>query len=372
MRKIETTTILVAAKDAGGCNAVLPVLRLLTDAGFSLAVYGDGPALHMFEKEGLSPQAISVEESVESVQSILATTEPSLVLTGNSWGESIENKFIGAAKRKEIPSVGVLDSWLLYDEKFGDSTDIWRYLPDRLVVMDDLAKDDMVGLGAPPDRLIVLGQPQFDDLAKKRELFSQNERAEILGGLGIKPGSKLVLFLSQAMREFYGGDPSHPGYIGYTEDIVLNHLLTVTSNLGTAYGEEIALAIKLHPREKEGKFAQHKIPVVKDSDPYSLILSADLTVGMDTILLTEACLLGCSSLSYQPGLLKEDHVLSNRLGVGEFCYEPSELEGRVRRLLFDETYRQESLFRASNLKVRPGASERVYAFVTEFVARVSA
>ena len=97
------------------------------------------------------------------------------------------------------------------------------------------------------------------------------------------------------------------------------------------------------------------------------MLSADLTAGMDSMVLVEACLLGCFSLSIQPGLTKKDHLITNILGIGDYCYREDEVETRIGKLPFNGLYRQEVSDRLKSFQVAPGASTKVCRLVTDNV-----
>jgi hypothetical protein len=89
------------------------------------------------------------------------------------------------------------------------------------------------------------------------------------------------------------------------------------------------------------------------------VLAADLVIGMSTMLLVEACLLGRVVLSIQPGLRFADPLPTNRWGVSRAVYSQEDIEPAVTSLLFDEAARVEAVARTAKIRVEPGAAQRI-------------
>jgi glycosyltransferase involved in cell wall biosynthesis len=359
-QKLPSLRILAAAHDTGGARVLVPVLKDLWKRGVALRVYASGPAYDVLTAEGLVPGLVKTGDVSDTLRRDLASWPPNLLLVGTSHGQSLEDQFVVEARQRNVPSVGILDSWMLYDERFSDGTDPWAFLPDTMIVMDEVAKKEMVQLGAPVDRLLPLGQPQMDQIPGRA--MTDDQKGRLRRDLGVEKGH-LVLFLSQDMSNFYGGRDPCRERIGYTEQEVFQDLEKALSDIASHRGESIHLVVKLHPREAVGKYTGSSATVFKDRDPYELMLSADLVVGMDTILLLEAGLMGCPTLSYQPGRKGTETLVTNRLGMGSFCYESDRLSGRVEKLLFDEEERAKSVRTMRQFPYKSGAVDRVVEWI---------
>ena len=324
-----------------------------------LAIWADGPAHAILAAEGLAPVRLARQEARARIGSVFDAWLPDVVVVGNSCGPSLEDVFVEAARRRGIPSVGVLNTWLLYDQKFADGADLWAYMPDQLVVMDELSKEEMVKLGAPAERLLPLGQPQFDELHHRRASFTEADKRAVRATLGAAPAERLVLFLSQDMENFYGGAEAVLAELGFSEYMVFDLLKESLRRLAHRRRDVVRLAVKLHPRETASKYASSGIPVVKEADAYRLMMSADLVVGMDTILLIEAGVLGCPTLSVQPHRKGVDSLVTNRLGLGRFCYDPNALDAHLDALLYDPSHREAAIRDMQRFTPRTGATQRV-------------
>ncbi len=360
IQTLPSRRVLVAAQDTGGARALVPVLKELRKRGVALRVYASGPAYDVLTAQGLSPGLLKIDEVSNIFNGELAGCSHDLLLVGTSHGPSLEDHFVVESRKRNIPTVGILDSWMLYKERFSDGTDPWAFLPDTLIVMDEVAKKEMVQIGAPAERLLPLGQPQLDQI--KTRILTHEDRDRLRLELGAEDGV-LVLFLSQDMANFYGGPEKCRKRIGYTEQDVFQDVEKVLSDIANRRRTSIHLTVKLHPRERVGKYEGSSAMVLKDKDPYELMLSADLVVGMDTILLLEAGLMGCVNLSYQPHRKGPDTLVTNRLGLGSYCYEPERLAGFVESLLFDEAERSKTIRQMRQFPHEPGAVDRVVEWV---------
>lgn len=174
--------ILAFAREAGGAEAIAPVLQLLLETANELLICGKDFGLNIFEKHHLKTIELPSGDD-QSLQKILgnywegrppdmiftsATSLPQLDMTEKhlwKWGE-----------RNGVLSVAVLDQWQNYAMRFSGTNPVekLKYLPTVCCVMDDLAKEGMIREGFPPDRISVTGQPAFDSLST--ELSSFNEK----------------------------------------------------------------------------------------------------------------------------------------------------------------------------------------------------
>ena len=77
---------------------------------------------------------------------------------------------------------------------------------------------------------------------------------------------------------------------------------------------------KIHPAGEMRDFQQPvqgnvQLKVVKNCNLSPLMFHSDLVVGMRSIALLEAALLGCPTISFQPGLIGEQRCTAVRLGL---------------------------------------------------------
>jgi hypothetical protein len=288
-----------------------------------------------------------------------------MLLTGTSDnGVNLEKPFLAAARQLRIPSLAVLDHWMNYRLRFADQRGELVYLPDRIAIMDEQARTEMIAEGFDPERLVVTGQPAFDELESLRHSATPQQRKTVRQMLGVADDERLILFASEPISTMCGTEPSQPLYPGYTEQTVVRALISALARLAACRTEKMVLVVRPHPLEKlEGLKAPANGPmrVVLDGRGRGrdVVLAADLVTGMTTMLLVEACLLGCVVLSLQPGLRLADVLPTNRWGVSRGVYRKEEIEPTLANLLFDERSRAEAVAETAKVRIEPGAATRI-------------
>ena len=230
------------------------------------------------------------------------------VLTASSFGKSAPEKTLTKwANHRGIPSLGVLDFWSNYRERWPDEITT----PTRIAVMDELALHEMVQAGFDADRISITGQPAFDCLKSRRLSFTTHRRYWVKTYYGFKRNRKTLVFASQPhSKQKYN--------YGYNEHSVIREVIRACEAL------DYDLIIRPHPRENLGDlmpYTSHNVTVKRSGMVHELLMAADLVIGMNTELLVEACYLGCQVLSIQPDLIGEDVLPTNRIGASNVIYQ---------------------------------------------------
>jgi len=356
----ELPLVVAVGGDPGGANALAPVLETLRADGCTEIQAGAyRHALEVWQRRGQPFRTLSEEAAP------VLPERTSLLITSTSVnGLDLEKQYIIAARARGIPTLAVLDYWANYRERFDAADGSLPALPDLVAVMDERAREDMVAAGIDAERIVVTGQPAFDELARHRAEFTQARRDSVREKLGVGSDETLVVFLSQPYSKFYGIDDSHPDFAGFDERSVLAALLSALENAAQDDGRKMTLVVRPHPREDPENFAafrsQHlRLLVTTDGEPRDLVLAADLTTGMNTILLVEACYLGCVVVSLQPGLRGPDPIPTNLLGLSLPIYSEREIAPCIRELLFDTAARRAMEERIVHFQPPGDASRRV-------------
>ena len=274
--------------------------------------------------------------------------------------------------KDDIPSLSLIDFWTNYVWRFSDDGNALVYVPDKIAIMDEFAFDEMVREGFDPARLVITGQPVFDDLAEWRQRFSPQRRIEVRELLGVAPDEIFILFTSQPLTSLYGTDVLEEKYLGFDEWSVLEILIHNLELIKTERGAKIHLVIRPHPRESAGLFQDYKsnhfpITVVESGTARSQVMAADLVVGMNTELLVEACYLDCITLSLQPGLRHPDRLPTNRLGVSRAVYRRELIKPALEDLLLNQSAREEVLKKVSKFKLKTKSTGNVVGLIYEML-----
>jgi len=113
--------------------------------------------------------------------------QPSLILLANLL-EDLETKFLRAAKKHHVSSIGLINSWDRVTARC-----ILRLLPDKIIVFNDVIKQEMLHHDLVSEKnVFVSGMPQYDiyfspvsDSDSKQEFFKR---------LGLNLGDELILY----------------------------------------------------------------------------------------------------------------------------------------------------------------------------------
>lgn len=353
----------VVAGDAGGANALWPVFAPLRERGMTPRLSGYAQAPGLWQGRGETVRELPPGTSVDEAETMLRESGVALLLTGTSLnGVDLERRFILAARRMGLPSLALLDYWSNYVPRFSSDGRVLDCLPERIAIMDGQAHDEMRAAEFPEALLAVTGQPLFDDLARYREAVTPESRAVTRQALGVQEGERLVLFVSQPLREVYGAEGA-PGWLGYDEFDVVPPVLAA---LGRMVAEHpLRLVLLPHPRESRARCAAwlegHPWASLAPAgaDSRELVRAADLVVGMNSMLLMESALLGTATMSVQLGLRDADHLPVSRVGIVPRVERVETLEGTLRGLLRAGPVREEHLARLAAQPRPGGAAGRV-------------
>lgn len=288
---------LVSADNPGGANAISSVVKQLIKKGNKVVVILGGSAKAIFKDAGLSFIANDLIEK-NKLRDFVHENQFDIFLSGTSQGETVDKILLNICKGERITTVCILDSWVNYWMRFDKGHD-QNSLPDYICIMDELAKREMLDEGFPPEKLVVTGNPFFDDFVEgincnQEELFR-------------------VLFVSQPLAE---AKKTGGLNLNYDEYSVLEDLLDVFKS---ASGK-MRIAIRLHPREEAGKFdeiiKQNKIfSYDKIKDVKTSLSRSGLIIGMNSMVLVQAALAQKRVISYQPGLKGNDILITNKFNL---------------------------------------------------------
>lgn len=342
--------IIALAGDAGGARAIAPVIAALRSRGNEIECRAYGPAISIWRAIGLQ---------TEPATHTIGDAERMLLGTSLN-ADQHELALVAAAARARVRSVSVIDSWVHYRERF-IGPDGGLRLPDAIAVIDSAARDEAIASGLPAERLVVTGQPAFDALAALRPAV-QATREWVRRSLAVG-GDPIVLYASQPLHQLYA-----EATLGFDDRDVLPAVIHALASVLRTRGRRATLVVKLHPREMG---LRYDLPASSDpllalalaSDdrigPHDLAAASDLVVGMNTILLVEACILGIPALSFQPGLRIVDPLPTNRHGWTAAVRDKAGLAPTLDAELFDPVARARRAATLQAIAPPGGAAERV-------------
>lgn len=337
--------ILLCATDAGGARNLVPLVKVLKRREYQPIVVTSPEMLDLFgfdEAEFIESNNITRK----SAESFLNTVIPVVIICGTSrYDTSPERLLVAAGKKLGIGTVVVLDEWSNYRLRFENERKQLVYLPDAIAAMDELAKEEAIKDGLPKDRIHVTGSPSLATLTDQAERFATNppDMPEFLQSTYDLP---IVTFLSETYAADYGSKPGEHGpmgaYLGFTENTVRDDILTILKNLD----QPCTFVEKLHPSAQgEDLDIAYTEKIrwirVKKVDLWPLLWHSQAIIGIGSMALLEALILGRPAISYQPGLLGKAYCSAVRLGLLQRLSTPAELEQWCRTQLAKSEARPE-------------------------------
>jgi hypothetical protein len=364
--------ILAVGGDPGGAAALTPVLLALqNDSSCRTRVLGYRQAVDVWRRSKIAVERLPETVPVDPVLCIGQEDIDLLVTSTSVNGVDHERVFLRWAAKASVPSVTVLDFWTHYAARFRDAKEARLILPSAVAVMDERTKREMVAEGFPPDRLVVTGQPAFDAIRAFRADWTEQKRSDVRKSLGAGPDCRVVLFASQPLVQIAGLVDG--AEVSVDERELLEAVARALEEIALLENLDILLAVRPHPRESllpEELPRGNRVRSVcsTEGDAWPQALAADLVVGMTTVLLVEACLLGCVVVSVQPGGERNDPLPTNNTGGSVAVYDLAALRDTLRECLINDERRRQ--LREANADVFTGsATARVLALIDTTLAQ---
>ena len=299
----------MVARQFGSAAALASVVQALqAEARTDCLILGLGHAAGAWAGAGIAAQTVS---SFAEALPYLLHAHPSLLVTGTSFNAQEDGHFWRWAKEQGIPSLAFVDHWVNYCQRFSSAPDRpFDCLPEHIAVLDDSMAARLVAVGCPADRVVVLGHPAWDDLVQRRGRCDVTLQARLAGD------RVLVLFASEPIARFYGKG------LGYTEGDALSLLLAALETVGEDRKESYVVAVKPHPTEDRfaltdriGMAGGRVAARLVEGDRRDLISASTLVVGMNSLLLHEATIMGKPVIALQPGRLGPYDWVDHQPGI---------------------------------------------------------
>lgn len=293
--------------------------------------------------------------SCPAYDALFAEYRPDAVFLSNLFDEQ-EVHCLRAAKKFGVPSIGFINSW---DKTSGRC--ILRLLPDKLVVFNDIIKEEMMQYDYAPERdIFVGGIPQYDPYFGA---IPSVPREEFFRSIGCDPRTRLVVYapVGQAFSD---------------ADWDMIDLVYAMRDQG-AFGADASVLVRFPPNEQLDMREVAKRPFMKYDYPGVRFAAergsdwdmtpADTRHLINTLYYMDALVCFASSLSVDAAVFdkpvininfevgKSRHLLKSptqyygtahyqkalRTGGIRLANSPEELAALVRRYLANPTYDRE-------------------------------
>ncbi len=328
--------VLLFARDPGGANTLIPLYSRLKNK-YRVVIYGKDVAVKWFQNEGIACNDICDvcrEIDLKSIELFLRELVPDFIITGTSLDDYTERYLWKSAELLGIKSFAILDQWMNMGIRFSKynykQCDLYEkerehiYMPYRIFVMDEMAKDIICKDGIPREKVCVTGQPHFEEINRKYEeskSFLDNKKWN-------------VLFVSEPIIQDYEDNLDKCDYWGFNEKRIYQTLYDVLNILAKNFNQDICFIIKPHPRENielwkrivsNSNYEKVEVLLSTKEEKYSLLKSVDLVCGMSSMMLLEATICKKDILSVMIGLKRENPFILDKLNICKSCLKEEDL-----------------------------------------------
>jgi hypothetical protein len=251
-------------------------------------------------------------------------------------------EMVDRCAERGVPTVGVVDSPIAASHRFrGKSSEPLTHAPDWLLVPDAWTVSQYVALGYPRGRVVACGHPHWDFVRAFGEEMRGAQRDLRTMLYPEAPETRPILLFAAELST--GLDPREwrrsaeytltgRGHSAGRTEIVMEEFLDAVGRLP----ERPFCVLRLHPKNELQQFKAYltEFDQVSQAEyPLEVLLGADAVVGMTTILLLEAVLLGRPTLSVVPRECEREWLVVTRSGLIPCATIRTRVERHIARLL---------------------------------------
>lgn len=323
--------VLLCGTDAGGLKNLIPIVETLLRKRIEFHLLTESRFHYLVDF--LPKEMVSFTGNpfgVDQSEHLLHRLKPNLIITGTTRFQSPDRIITSLGKQLKSTTVAVQDEWYNYRMRFENEDGELQYLPDYIAVMDEVAYQEAVDEGIPSDLLRITGSPVLTKLYNTVLDFQQNPPPMPVILEEYKK-SKIITFISEEFITDYSSSEADDErklgpFQGYNEEMVLMDIIDILQRLQGEY----LLIDKLHPssakQENVESARNKKVIHVRRTDLLSLLWHSDIVIGMKSMALLEAALMGKPTISYQPGLLFPNQCTAVKLDLIPMVTDKENLE----------------------------------------------
>lgn len=309
-------SLLLCATDAGGARNIAALCGRAIAQGFEI---------HTITRRSLAPffqdsNIMLIEDLAGGIEPFIRDLRPGAVICGTTRYDSPDREAIALARKDSVPCVAVVDEWYNHIIRFSDGDDAKAHVfPDAIAVPDEFARREAIAEGIPQEILHATGSPSLALVVELGGAWLKSPPAVPEAVCGAA-GATVVTFLSETHSSDYGRSLGEAGplgpFIGYTEQSVCR---TILAALGRLRGKFV-FVYRPHPSESAfpelTELSENiEFRLAPNGPLHPLCYHSDLVLGMRSMAILEAKLIGCRAASFQPGLLGPQVCTSVRLGL---------------------------------------------------------
>ena len=305
-RAAPTRPAIFYVEDPGAANFMQPLVAPMETLGAEVQVICGGECSAAF-----SGHAIAVQAGETLIE------HASVLVVGTSENrDSQVHDLVAQARAATVPTIGVVDAQPNAAERFrGRKDEPLAHAPDWLLVPDDATRQVYESLGYDRGRIHVVGHPHYDQVLKEKRALDTVGRASIRRACFPRAANdqRVIVFLAELSDGLVPGEfqrGTDYTLAGWGDDdrrthVVLQELLDALDCLDPAPHT----VLRLHPKNSPDEFARYgrlidQVSVTESA--LEVVFAADLVVGMSTMLLAAAAVMGSPALAILPRRLERN------------------------------------------------------------------
>jgi len=358
------SSLLLCATDAGGVRNIAALCSSAKEQGFEIHIVTRRSLASLFQDSNI----MLVENLAGGIKPFLRKLQPGVVICGTTRYDSPDRETIAFARMRGVPCVAVVDEWYNYILRFsGRDGEELPVFPDAIAVPDEFARREAIAEGVPREICHATGSPSLALVADLAELWHKFPPAvpKELSGLD---GATIVTFVSETHYSDYGMAPGESGplgpFIGYTEQSVCRSILQTLGGIP----KKFVFVYRPHPSESE--FPEPtplpdniQFLLAPGAPLLPLCYHSDMVIGMRSMAILEAKLIGCRAASFQPGLVGPQLSTAVRLGLVPFLMDENSLSAWISENSL-KSGRRESASRRPDF-ARPDAADNILSLAMQ-------
>jgi hypothetical protein len=350
-------TVLLFSRDPGGANTIIPLIEPLKKKGYDLRIFGKDYALKKYDEAAIANFNI-IEHihgiELKNIELFLSKENPDCIITGTSGDDFTERFIWKSAEKLGIPSFAILDQWINYGIRFSKyvlselnkykEDKILRYLPSKILVMDEYSKQEAIQDGLPPARMETVGHPHFQALSEKKKTITKERIDELRNSLTVGSSDYMITFASEPVEADYDKEDSAQLSWGFTEKTIFKELMEALKIVSGTTGRGICVVLKLHPRENPNSFSALietyevdpiRVVIPDNLDAHTLMAASDIICGMSSMFLIESIILDKPVISILIGLQRENPFVFDRRGILKSVLNRNDLIQKLKTMILD-------------------------------------
>jgi len=264
---------------------------------------------------------VEVRNTTSKAATELALFKPDFLFTGTSYTSSVELEYIKAAKELSIYSFAFVDHWTNIRERFQRNGK--EYLPDKILVIDEKAKQLAIGSGIDKDKLIVFGNPYHKVLKNWKPALTKAELFQKLGLDNLQ--KKIVLYAPDPLSNVDGINT-----FGFDEIMATKIFVKTIKELD----DKFYFLLNPHPNqnvEMLESLGENEMRILcAGTDVNTILYYADLVIGFFSSILIEAAIMNKPVIRFFINDRAKDPFAG--MNVGEIAY-PETLVQKLKAIL---------------------------------------